>query len=303
MLGACGSPAGAVAPAGVDLADCARCHAEVAGEWETSLHRHAFDDAVFAAAYALEPRRSCAGCHAPRDASRGVDCETCHLREGRIAGARRRAGSPHGPADPSMATVDACAACHQFDFPDEVDLGLAPSDAPMQSTLSEWAASPAGADGTTCQDCHMGEGAHLDHRFAVRDDLARLRDAIEVTVSHDGSALEVELHARGVGHAYPTGDLFRRLELTARAGDRVETRVFGRTFAPEVLSPEARRRSGFHALRRDLADDRLFPGEPRRVRVELPPDAEVTLDYLLMPPDLAASLGLTDAQNRRPLHD
>ena len=39
----------------------------------------------------------------------------------------------------------------------------------------------------------MGEGAHLDHRFAVRDDLARLRDAIEVTVSHDGSALEVEL--------------------------------------------------------------------------------------------------------------
>ncbi|MCB9594697.1 MAG: hypothetical protein H6719_18400 [Sandaracinaceae bacterium] len=292
-------------------ADCAACHPTVASEWEASLHRHAFDDEVFLAAFENEPRPSCRACHAPRgEASRGVDCETCHVRRGWVIGAFRRAGSPHaGPVDPSMASPDACAGCHEFDFPDDVDLGLPPSGVPMQSTATEWAASPAALEDRTCQDCHMGEGAHLDHRFAVRDDPAILRGAAQVSVrttrTDAGVDVEVELRATRVGHGLPTGDLFRELRLELRGGDRVEERVYGHVFAPEPLSAEARARTGFDSLRRPVGDTRLYDGEVRVERFEAWPDVElsITLDHLLMPPALAATLGVSERRNRTRLFE
>lgn len=47
-------------------AACVDCHEEAAAQWSASLHRAAFTDADFAAAYAHEPTRFCRGCHAPR---------------------------------------------------------------------------------------------------------------------------------------------------------------------------------------------------------------------------------------------
>ncbi len=293
-------------------ADCGACHEAAQRQWERSLHARAATDGVFAAAFRHEPRPSCLRCHAPRgDVARGVDCETCHVREGWVIGARRREGSPHrGPVDPSMATVDACAGCHQFDFPDEVDLGLEPSNAAMQITLTEWVASPAGAEGRACQSCHMaaddrGSGGASDHGFAVmgRPDMIRGAVAFDVEArAEDGATVvEVTLRAHDVGHAVPTGDLFRQLRLRAEASDgaRVE-RTYARRFAPEPIRGHAL----FAALRRDAEDERLFVDEPRRERLRFAPgvEVEVTLAHLRMPAAVARAIGVAAAVNETPLY-
>src|SRR5262245_3556533 len=46
-------------------ASCARCHEEIAAEWDASLHHHSWQNPYFVRAYALEPTPFCRKCHAP----------------------------------------------------------------------------------------------------------------------------------------------------------------------------------------------------------------------------------------------
>lgn len=236
----------------VDSASCEKCHAEIAQEWASSGHRSAFTERIFQDAFAAEPKPFCQGCHAPESsaarqpsseqAEEGVGCASCHVTpHGTIAGVAGTQTEAHATdAAPWMAQSEACASCHQFDFPAYSNQPVA---IPMQSTLTEWQSSRFAAE--SCQSCHMPDvqgddgRVHKSHRFDVRGDPEILRRAVQVSASwEDADTVRLELASGAVGHAVPTGDLFRRLELRAEAiqpTGYVEARArpiqLGRTFA------------------------------------------------------------------------
>jgi hypothetical protein len=142
---------------GVEPADCASCHAEIAAEWANSVHARAWTDPIFQAEYRLGPDAFCRRCHAPlvRDdgepparatgagpgfaprlgasgpgpgadaeagfaslAARGIDCAVCHVREGRVLGGHGRGDGDHATRrDARLLSSAFCGSCHQFDFP------------------------------------------------------------------------------------------------------------------------------------------------------------------------------------------
>jgi hypothetical protein len=182
-------------------AACERCHRDIAAEWRASLHRQAYTNASFAAALRREPIAFCRGCHAPEaDPERrapqalahlGVGCVSCHTPNGDtsavLAAPRSNLSSETAPhpvqRDPQFATADACASCHQFEFPGSLDL--------MQSTDPEHAASaytpPPRAPAATCRS-RRPRGSHRRHRshaFIASRDPAFVRQAVRVQAVRD----------------------------------------------------------------------------------------------------------------------
>jgi hypothetical protein len=257
--------------------ECVTCHPDVATEWEGSLHRGSFVDENVAVAMAREPRAFCRSCHAPEAdpesappaelAALGVACVTCHVPMGAElpAGAvlaapteRAVAESPHPVVrSEAFASDAACGGCHEFAAPGSPGLL-------MQSTLTEHRASAFASE--PCQSCHMPRDANgrRAHGFSASRDPAMLRSALHATAERTGDDVIVELAPAAVGHAFPTGDLFRRLsvELGYEDGDdgdwvELDARVLTRHI-------EDRRGPG----RVQVADDR--PGaSPGPVRVLL----------------------------------
>lgn len=256
-------------------AECEGCHTDIAAEWRTSLHQKAWVDPVFRKAYDVEPLGFCRGCHAPEsDPAReptvraqhlGIGCVTCHERGQRA----------HQPS-PALRTTSACAGCHQFDFPAHA-FQVTPE--PMQDTVREHAASTM--RDTPCQDCHMPlvdgpDGRHRSHRFTVIADAGMLKRAVEVTAERRGAEVRLSLVAGQVGHAFPTGDMFRRLEVRAQAIDAAgrvaaaaDPVVLARTFVDVPRDPAGRELT---FMRVQSEDTRVPPpGQgARRVTLVLP---------------------------------
>ncbi len=211
-------------------AACVKCHDDIAKEWSSSLHKQAHTDPAYKRALALEPLNFCRGCHAPEaDASHdapkplgdmGVACITCHVPDGSAhAGTLAVPGSltsakkaPHAVLrNAEFATKSACANCHEFTFPHGREL--------MQSTIHEHASSGTSA---ACANCHMPlvegpKGRHRKHTFEVTSEM--IRNSVEARATREGSRATFTIDPRGVGHAVPTGDLFRRLVLRATVVD------------------------------------------------------------------------------------
>lgn len=216
------------------------------------MHHRAWQNEYFVRAYAAEPLAFCRKCHAPgadpkaepTEAAReaGVGCTTCHVVPAGIVGVHAMAAKEGGHevlGDARIATTAACASCHEFAFPGPpgADVGR------MQDTLGEHARSAAST--STCQDCHMprvrstGGGAHRGHDFRVQGDREAMAKAVVVEKAeiHEGE-LHLDLAPGAIGHAFPTGDLHRRVEVRAAALDAKgrelgESReVLGRTFGP-----------------------------------------------------------------------
>lgn len=255
---------GAPAPGRAALNDgCVRCHPLQAQEWQASQHQTAHTDPDYQRALAREREGFCQTCHAPEAApggepariegTMGVACVTCHVPHGTdqvlAAPDPRAQGSTHEVTRlAAFADVDACAGCHEFAFPRNPDLA-------MQATISEHAQS-AFAD-VACADCHMpwigsGNARHRDHAFAASRDPQMLQDAVVVDARRTGNTIALRLVPGRIGHAFPTGDLFRRLwvdaEATGADGETIayDGRALGRRFT----------KSGGHML----GDDR--PGAP-----------------------------------------
>jgi hypothetical protein len=274
--------------AAVENARCEQCHVAIAEEWRASLHRGSDVDPVYARAFAVEPLPFCQGCHAPEadadapvpegKARIGTGCVTCHLTENGVLAAPRSdaPASPHPVIrDARFASAAACASCHEFDFPKSV---LRTRPEPMQATVSEHLASPYAA--LACADCHMRRvDGHRSHAFSASRDVDMLRQASTVSALRiSPTAVRVTLAAGEVGHAFPTGDLFRRLTVTASVdGAPSEVRHLMRRFGVH--------RVGLAADRTQIADDRVAStGATRDVELELGADAEgkaihVRVDY------------------------
>ena len=267
-----------------DNARCEGCHRAIADEWRASLHQRADLEPAYRRAFAIEPLPFCRGCHAPEAlpmeeepaelGALGVGCVTCHVTTvGEVLAAPvAPGGSPREPAphpvvrSTSFAGPAACASCHEFAFP--TTSGRTAAEL-MQSTVREHAASASA--GESCATCHMPRApdGHRDHRFRASRDEATLRAALDASATRTSpTAVTVVLSAVGVGHAFPTGDLFRRLEVTAEVigPDQMSlgetTRYLARHFAL---------RQG-QVGRRLVSDDRLHDG-PVRLVLELGPGA------------------------------
>ena len=200
---------------------CEGCHASIAAEWRTSFHRIAFVDDTFQRSLALEAPREhafCTRCHAPAadraGVSAGVDCISCH-------------GAPHADAGRVSASAG-CAACHEFAFDGRPEL--------VQKTVSEHAVSAYA--GVSCTTCHMPSHAgHADHRFLSGHAPAAIARAAHVDAARIGTTNSLRVAIRvEAGHAFPTGDMFRRARLVLFAeGTRGQIvadaeRTFGRTW-------------------------------------------------------------------------
>jgi len=257
-------------------ATCVECHPVQAEQWARSGHAQAFRSETFERALAQEPLPFCRGCHAPEADPRlptpdaaaelGVGCVSCHVVDDEIlsgpaSGEPRSAPHPVR-RDPRFATADACANCHEFAF---ADTQRRHRPELMQSTVSEHRRSPFSE--VSCAQCHMpARHGHRDHTFAASRDPELLRGALR-TEAHWSGPCEVELSltAIGVGHAFPTGDLMRRLEVKVETADGWHSeRYLARHWG-------ASRPLGT-TVRVEISDDRVGPDPtPRRVRFALPP--------------------------------
>jgi hypothetical protein len=179
-----------------------------------------------------EPFPFCTGCHAPEsDATApvpaalshlGVGCVTCHVVGDQILATAAPRANEARPASPHAVTRTVgfdgsvgCGGCHEFAFPE-----TAHDARPllMQATMKEHARS--GYADRSCASCHMPliagprEGAHRSHRFAASRDEAVVRSAIRIEEGpFVGNTLVLTLHPGVIGHAFPTGDMLRRLAL------------------------------------------------------------------------------------------
>jgi hypothetical protein len=257
-------------------AACVSCHPSEAEEWARSRHRQSDTNAAYRAAFAIEPLPFCRGCHAPeanprkpppREVSKlGVGCVSCHVtEEGFVLAAASSGGKAPHPLRRSVdfARARGCAGCHEFRFPgvtgdDDGEL--------MQTTAREHQRSPG--RGRACADCHMPlVSGRRSHAFEEIRDPVWLRKNLQVNASlHDGNGVRVTLTQPDPGHAFPTGDLHRRLEVGCEILDengtvvQREVRHLARHF---VLPPGQPRR----VL---LRDDRVFY-EPKVVDMTLSP--------------------------------
>ena len=257
------APQGRSQPAAALNAECERCHPEIAAEWRDSYHRRAYSDEAFQRALAREPLPFCRRCHAPeadprRDAAgwareSGVACVTCHVFSDRIftgVGGTPATEPPPHPVqrEPRLSSSAACAGCHEFQFPD-AQARRRPEL--MQATLAEHRASAAAE--RSCIDCHMPRQAdgHRSHRFLGGHDAQTVRGALMIRARREPGAIVLELVPQAVGHALPTGDLFRRITVEVEApGGAVTARYLMRQFVSE-------RQLGSRPVRVTEADSRL----------------------------------------------
>jgi len=219
-------------PAQSDLAmgvnqGCVGCHEDIAAEWQSSLHAQAYTNPEFRRALHEEPLPFCKGCHAPEaDPNKadnpalqrlGVSCVSCHVVETGILAvpSSRKTASHPVVRQASFATQAACGKCHQFAFPGESG---SMASSLMQSTINEFRV--ISDDSRGCAVCHMPvtEEGHRSHRFDVSRNAPLLRAALRVTARRLGKhRVEMLLSSKAVAHAFPTGDLFRRLSVQLEA--------------------------------------------------------------------------------------
>lgn len=195
-------------------ATCAGCHAAQADEWRGSMHHASFTSADFQRSYHEEPRDYCVSCHAPLDdKTAGIGCTACHATDAKHASKT---------AERTHATTKACKSCHDFDIPGARTVLQATEREHRESAFAE----------RSCESCHMKTG----HRFDVTRNRDFLAKAIRVEDARiDASQLVVRVASHGVGHRFPTGDLFRRLTVVVAgygSGDALvcaDTFHFGRS--------------------------------------------------------------------------
>lgn len=255
----------------VDARACGECHEAAFREWDSSRHHSAYTNAIFQAEFRPRRRPFCSRCHAPltRDpeaepelAADGIDCAVCHVRNGAVLNPTVSGRAPHrSVVAPEIAQPLACARCHDF-APEHTP------DALLQSTLHEWNRSTPGREGQSCQSCHLPRvGRRHRHDMPGGRDRRLLRDALTVEGEarrvDDVTRVRLTLTANDVGHAVPTGDVFRRLEVEAWIAGQPDT----------AQSEQLMRRFLVRGREwRVVADERVPPpGEgSREVELELP---------------------------------
>ncbi|MFK7985364.1 MAG: hypothetical protein AB8I08_04970 [Sandaracinaceae bacterium] len=278
-------------------AECVRCHAPTTA----SFGAHAWTDPIVVAERGDDTTGWCGSCHRPsgpstggqpanapstNEPSSGVGCVDCHVDQGVVLSPRSPTASglaAHAMRAAEWDGVRECAGCHEFRFPGANDTRNVVFDPEgwLQRTASEWRSSPARQRGETCVSCHMPDGGH-----AMRAAEGQLEVSARARSTDGGANALVTLTARGMGHAFPTGDMYRALEVRVwapGAPERAVTQRLTRHFA-----------RGADRLRREVLDTRLVPGEPRRVLLRVSgsnlSELRWSVSLLRLPPERAARM-------------
>lgn len=232
---------------------CERCHVAIGAAHARSLHARAAIDPLFRRELARVPDPAlCVGCHGADREPAGMGCDSCHGVDGEIRAAHSSGRAPHPVrVDPTLGSDEDCARCHQFDFPGR------PGER-MQATLDE--AMLLGPERPRCITCHAGT---LGHTFELSDAMLAASITATATARRESAVVRVRvvLRAGGVGHAVPTGDVYRRLEVRAwlvGVSGSLRTETLSRVFRREL--------DGLH----ELDDRRVPPGGARAVELALP---------------------------------
>lgn len=193
------------------------------------------------------------------------------------------------------------------------------------------AATASARDAKTCVSCHMPEvegaagavntrGTHRSHQFAgphrawYQDDTSGLARAVALTGSFQGDELHVELLNQS-GHAFPSGFPGRMMLLKVE-GMNAQGEVIWHNFkdSPMEESPGSVFSKVYHdsegkpapaAFAEKLVrDSRLNPDERRAVTFQVPAEVvrvKVKLLFLLLPPALSRTLGLSEQPEAKPV--
>ncbi|MBI5533885.1 MAG: hypothetical protein HY898_14280 [Deltaproteobacteria bacterium] len=292
---------------------CESCHEVEAAQWNGSRHKQASTNAAFQKGFSLEPRSFCSDCHAaesapgkpvPRAVSDiGVACVTCHVTEpGWVLAALSRGNAASDKAaeaahplrrSAELSQSPGCAACHEFRFPGRWDDD---EEAFMQTTVREHALSRTASVG--CPVCHMPlENGRRSHAFSQVRDAAWLKEHLQVQAERSGTGLVITLTQSHGGHGFPTGDIFRRLEVGC---ETLDAQGKGISRDAQYLARHFGSRPGRWDMEL-LSDDRVFD-EPRVVECNpVPQDGRnatsarwwVTLQRVVLPSSRANAAGGT----------
>ena len=281
----------------VESENCADCHPVIYSQWSQSRHALAWSNDIFQAGYIVEPDPICVFCHAPlpeqsrevfanhqwylaqhpdrqksstslKDipklpeprSAEGISCAVCHIRQAKVIGTQ-----PADEAHPSivsskLSSSDFCKDCHDFPVVERHSGQVWISETPMQSTWQEWSTWAASQKtAPTCQDCHMPEGRHDFHGANHRPLLAK---SLHVDVHRNQDSLTFTLRSVGVGHSFPTGDLFRHMTLEIREGkDWKVIHSMGRIFQLQFDEEDQM------THKRLQSDTSLKPGAPQKIQI------------------------------------
>lgn len=114
--------------------------------------------------------------------------------------------------------------------------------------------------------------ARRSHAFLGGHTPDFVRSAAAITATRSGGRLDLAFQMRNIGHAFPTGDLFRRITIVAEALGPDQMVIADRSM---VLARHFERRLGpSDALGKvEVRDDRLRSGERRIISLDLGRDA------------------------------
>lgn len=325
---------------GSTAAECGVCHTAIYTEWQASVHAHAWSDLQFQGELAKDPEVGwlCLNCHTPasdqqaelatftgdvrkptREPSpsfsesfrdEGLSCVGCHWTPEGIAGPYGNTAAPHAVVHtPGLLESSTCLSCHQAVARYE-DALVCHFD-----TGSEWEAARSDA---SCQSCHMpevtrplvpggvervgrqhlflGSGIPKDALSPAEESFyAQFRPAVDVSVVGD----EVVLKNARADHRVPTGDPERyylvRVEALDAKGAVLATTSYriGQTWE-------------WWPAAKQLADNRLEPGEERRVAFEVPrrtKELHVLVEHYRISPENAEYHGLEGYPIKRLVHE
>ncbi len=213
--------------------ECGTCHKEIYQDWNSSRHRVSFTNELYQDSHKKEPMDWCVNCHSPflklsGDVSNlkdrinkeeGISCVVCHVRDEKIIVAKiPKTQSTHTyKEEKNLGKSEFCESCHDFNFPKKnfKHGKIEYSNMVMQGTYKEYKESfYFGRE--SCQDCHIPKqngikrhyfrGGH-DKDFLKKTFFAELKLISE-------NVYELKLIAKNLGHAFPTGDLFRNFSIS-----------------------------------------------------------------------------------------
>ncbi len=285
--------------------DCGICHNEIYQEWQSSLHSKAYTDPFFTA-YIKKDKGdpTCLVCHTPLlnqspvilstasghyndlevdknehfDASlqqEGVTCAACHVRNGVIYGPykKEQINAPHPVVyDKKFLSKSLCKQCHEVPSKDFSLMNEGVCSTGMESDSGIWAAR-----GYICQDCHMpgverplvpGYPKRLGkkHLWPGAYSNHQLQKAFSFRAQQNKNSLTITISNSGAGHKVPTGDTDRFIVMDffwqeTGSNNQIEKKIYSIEFKRQVV---------WQPIMFVLSDNRLAPGESKKIDIELP---------------------------------
>ncbi len=164
----------------------------------------------------------------------GVNCAVCHVRNGKIISGNNLSlakkiriflwGGHSVLTDPSLKTPNFCAGCHEFTFPSSYYPAITYSSKPMQSTVTEFFKIHQLAKKNNhykkdslypnCNGCHIHKEAHVSSGI-LNLDAFKKKFLFRFSKNIQNKELIVLVTIPKIGHNFPTGDLFRQIQIKA----------------------------------------------------------------------------------------